>query len=165
MIVSTFSYLWTSTAVDAIAELVRNGYSAFEVPISSPHCWPDEMSAAMRSDAKKRLQDFGATVPSLNAGGYDLNLASPAANMRRKSTDHIKDVIGLAFDWGAADVVTGHKAPDDFSIASEDPRLAVRELGGSIAAGRAGRRPTSARKHAVLLQAYIRRTSRRRKRS
>jgi hypothetical protein len=63
------------------------------------------MTPAMRSDAKKRLQDCAACVRSLNAGGYDINLASPAANMRRKSTDHIKDVIGLAFDWGALDVV------------------------------------------------------------
>jgi len=44
-------------------------------------------------------------VRSLNAGGYDINLASPAANIRRKSIDHIKDVMDLAFEWGAAEVV------------------------------------------------------------
>ena len=105
MMITTFSYLWTLTAIDAIAELVRAGYNAFDVPISSPHCWLDEMSLAMRSDGKKRLQDSAAIVRSLNAGGYDLNLASPAANMRRKSIDHIKDVIGLAVEWGVGDVV------------------------------------------------------------
>jgi len=105
MIITTFPYLWASTAIDAIGELVRHGYSAFEVPISSPHCWPNEMSAAMRSDATNRLQDYGATVPSLNAGGYDLNLASPAANVRRKSIDHLRDVIDLAVEWGAGDIV------------------------------------------------------------
>jgi sugar phosphate isomerase/epimerase len=105
MIINTFSYLWTSTAIEAISGLVRSGYSVFEVPVSSPHCWPDEMTPTMRSDAKKRLQDYAASVRSLNAGGYDLNLASPGANMRRKSIDHIKDVIDLASDWGAVDVV------------------------------------------------------------
>jgi sugar phosphate isomerase/epimerase len=105
MIINTFSYLWTSTAVDAITELVRSGYSVFEVPVSSPHCWPDEMSSIIRSETKKRLQDHGARVRSLNAGGYDINLASPGANMRRKSTEHIKDVIDLAFYWGVVDVV------------------------------------------------------------
>jgi L-ribulose-5-phosphate 3-epimerase len=105
MIINTFSYLWTSTAMDAMSELIRSGYSVFEVPVSSPHCWPDEMSPIMRSDAKKRLQDHAAGVRSLNAGGYDINLASPGANMRRKSIDHIKDVIDLAFDWGVVDVV------------------------------------------------------------
>jgi len=105
MIITTFSYLWTSTAMDAMSELIRSGYSVFEVPVSSPHCWPDEMSPIMRSDAKKRLQDYAATVRSLNAGGYDLNLASPAANMRRKSIDHIKAVIDLAGEWGAGDIV------------------------------------------------------------
>jgi L-ribulose-5-phosphate 3-epimerase len=105
MIINTFSYLWASTAIDAISGLSRSGYRVFEVPVSSPHCWPDEMTPVMRSDAKKRLQDCAARVRSLNAGGYDINLASPGANMRRKSTDHIKDVIDLAFDWGVVDVV------------------------------------------------------------
>ncbi len=105
MIINTFSYLWKSTAVDAMTELVRSGYSVFEVPVSSPHCWPDEMSSTMRADAKRRLRDHGASVRSLNAGGYDINLASPAANMRRKSIEHIKDVMDLAFDWGVVDVV------------------------------------------------------------
>jgi L-ribulose-5-phosphate 3-epimerase len=105
MIINTFSYLWTSTAIEAMSELVRNGYSDFEVPVSSPHCWPDEMPQAERADVRKQLQDSGASVRSLNAGGYDINLASPAANMRRKSADHIKDVIDLAVDWGVTDVV------------------------------------------------------------
>jgi L-ribulose-5-phosphate 3-epimerase len=105
MIINTFSYLWSRSAVDAMCELARSGYSVFEVPVSSPHCWPDEMSSKVRSDAKKRLQDCGASVRSLNAGGYDINLASPGANMRRKSIDHIRDVMDLAVDWGVVDVV------------------------------------------------------------
>lgn len=105
MIINTFSYLWKSTAIQAMSELIRHGFTVFEVPVSSPHCWPDEMSTSSRLDARKQLQDHGASVRSLNAGGYDINLASPGANMRRKSTDHIKDVIQLAVDWGVADVV------------------------------------------------------------
>jgi len=105
MIINTFSYLWKSTAIEAMSELISHGFSVFEVPVSSPHCWPDEMSKSSRSDARKQLQDNGASVRSLNAGGYDINLASPGANMRRKSTDHIKDVIQLAVDWGVTDVV------------------------------------------------------------
>lgn len=105
MIINTFSYLWKSTAIQAMSELIRHGFTVFEVPVSSPHCWPDELSASSRLDAREQLQDHGASVRSLNAGGYDINLASPGANMRRKSTDHIKDVIQLAVDWGVADVV------------------------------------------------------------
>lgn len=105
MIINTFSYLWSATAVDAIVELVDNGYDTFEVPISSPHCWPDELSAAERSVMKARLDGCGARIRSLNAGGYDLNLASPAANVRRRSIEHIKTVIDLAVEWGATEVV------------------------------------------------------------
>jgi Sugar phosphate isomerases/epimerases len=105
MIINTFSYLWKLTAIDAITELAGSGYRIFEVPVSSPHCWPDEMSPTVRSDTKKQLQDHAASVRSLNAGGFDINLASPGANMRRKSIEHIKDVIDLAFEWGVVDVV------------------------------------------------------------
>jgi L-ribulose-5-phosphate 3-epimerase len=105
MIISTFSYLWTSRAIDAIAELVANGYETFEVPISSPHCWPDETSSTERSAMSARLDEHGATIRSLNAGGYDINLASPAANMRLKSIEHIKSVIDLAAAWDVTEVV------------------------------------------------------------
>lgn len=105
MIINTFSYLWSSTAIDAIAELVDSGYRTFEVPISSPHCWPDEITAPERSATRARLVEYGATIRSLNAGGYDINLASPGANMRRKSIEHIKSVIDLAAAWDVPEVV------------------------------------------------------------
>ncbi|MCQ9164009.1 sugar phosphate isomerase/epimerase [Arthrobacter sp. STN4] len=105
MIINTFSYLWSSTAIDAIEELANNGYQTFEVPISSPHCWPDEISPAERSAIYGRLKQHGATIRSLNAGGYDINLASPGASMRRKSIEHIKSVIDLAAAWRVPEVV------------------------------------------------------------
>jgi sugar phosphate isomerase/epimerase len=105
MIINTFSYLWSSTAIDAIEELVNNGYDTFEVPISSPHCWPDEISNLERSATLARLNQDGAKIRSLNAGGYDINLASPGANMRRKSIEHIKSVIDLAAAWDVPEIV------------------------------------------------------------
>ncbi len=105
MIINTFSYLWSATAAEAIAELCENGYDTFEVPISSPHCWPDEMSVSKRSESFEDLKQRGAKIRSLNAGGYDINLASPGANMRRKSIDHITSVIELAEVWEASEVV------------------------------------------------------------
>ena len=105
MIINTFSYLWKATAIDAIAELVDSGYTTFEIPISSPHCWPDEISAAERSATQARLVEYGAEIRSLNAGGFDLNLASPAASMRRRSIVHINSVIELAAAWGVPEIV------------------------------------------------------------
>jgi L-ribulose-5-phosphate 3-epimerase len=105
MIISTFSYLWSSTAIDAIAELADNGYKTFEVPISSPHCWPVEISMSERTALSARLNEYGAKVRSLNAGGYDINLASPGANMRLKSIEHIKSVIDLAAAWDVPEIV------------------------------------------------------------
>jgi L-ribulose-5-phosphate 3-epimerase len=105
VIISTFSYLWSSTAMDAITELVDNGYKTFEIPISSPHCWPVEISRSERAAVSARLSDYGAKIRSLNAGGYDINLASPGANMRLKSIEHIKSVIDLAAAWDVLEIV------------------------------------------------------------
>jgi L-ribulose-5-phosphate 3-epimerase len=105
MIINTFSYLWKATAIDAIAELVDSGYTTFEIPISSPHCWPDEISAAERSATRAKLSEYGADIRSLNAGGFDLNLASPAASMRRRSIEHINSVIELAAEWDVPEIV------------------------------------------------------------
>ena len=96
MIISTFSYLWSSTAIDAIAQLAEHGHRVFEVPVSSPHCWPVELSTAERSTVSRRLREYDTKIRSLNASGYDVNLASPAANMRQKSIEHIKSVIDLS---------------------------------------------------------------------
>lgn len=105
MIINTFSYLWSSTAIEAIAELVDNGYETFEVPVSSPHCWPDDIPGSERSAIRARLDGYGAKIRSLNAGGYDINLASPGANMRRKSIEHVKSVLDLAAAWDVPEVV------------------------------------------------------------
>lgn len=105
MIINTFSYLWSASAVDAIEQLTEHGYERFEIPISAPHCWPDDMSAQERSNGAARLRHSGASIRSLNAGGYDINLASPGASMRRKSIEHIGSVVDLAGEWGATDVV------------------------------------------------------------
>jgi sugar phosphate isomerase/epimerase len=98
-------YLWSSTAIDAIAELVDNGYKTFEVPISSPHCWPDEMSISERSAIGAELGEHGARIRSLNAGRYDIDLASPGAIMRLKSIEGIKSLIDLAVAWDVPEVV------------------------------------------------------------
>lgn len=90
---------------DAFLELTENGYREFEVPISSPHCWPDELGQAQRRDIAKLLRSRGATVRSLNAGGYDLSLASPGASVRRQSIGRIGEVIQLAQDWESSYVV------------------------------------------------------------
>lgn len=105
MIINTFSYLWSTTALEAMGELVENGYTTFEIPISSPHCWPDDISSSERSATLAKLNDYGAKIRSLNAGGYDLNLASPAASVRRKTIEHIKSVIELATAWNVPEIV------------------------------------------------------------
>lgn len=105
MIINTFSYLWKATAIDAIAELVDSGWRTFEIPISSPHCWPDEISSAERSATRARLTGYGAQLRSLNVGGFDLNLASPAASMRRRSIDHVTSAIELAEAWQVPEIV------------------------------------------------------------
>ncbi len=36
MIINTFSYLWKSTAIEAMSELAQHGFKVFEVPVRLP---------------------------------------------------------------------------------------------------------------------------------
>jgi L-ribulose-5-phosphate 3-epimerase len=72
-----------------------------DFPISVSHCWPDEMSSQSRVDGKQRLDGCGATVRSLNA--VAMTSTWPALlEMRRKSIEHVREVIDLAVVWGVA---------------------------------------------------------------
>lgn len=105
MIINTFSYLWSRSASEAIDELLRHGYRSFEVPISSPHCWPDELPQMERAALLRKLGEHGSRIRSLNAGGYDVNLASPGASVRKRSIEHIDSVIELATAFDVPEIV------------------------------------------------------------
>ncbi len=103
--VNTFSYIWTHDAESCLRHLATMGFSRFELLLTAPHLWPADADAAARARLSATARALGATIVSLNAGGFDNNLASPAADVRRFAIEYLRRVIDLASDLGGAGVV------------------------------------------------------------
>jgi len=104
-VVNTFSYIWTHPVGDCLAALADNGHLEFEVLLTAPHLWPSELDGAARRALRRWLLERGARIVSLNAGGFDNNLASPARNVRAFAQQYLRETVDLAADLGAGDVV------------------------------------------------------------
>ncbi len=104
-VVNTFSFIWTQSVTDCIARMADLGFDAFEVLLTAPHLWPADYDGAARRRLVQALDDRGARILSLNAGGFDNNLASPARNVREFAHEYLRDTIDLAADLGVRDVV------------------------------------------------------------
>lgn len=104
-ICNTFSYIWTHPFHDCIGQLTDLGFNKFEVLLTSPHLWPEDCDAAHRRRLVQTLEACDARIVSLNAGGFDNNLASPGRSVRAFAQQYLRDTIDLAADLGAHDVV------------------------------------------------------------
>jgi len=103
--INTFSYIWEKPVADCLRHLADQGHAAFEILLSSPHLWPAECGAADRRDLARLLEERGLSITSLNAGGFDNNLASPAAEVRAAAVVYLGAVVDLAGDLGAPAIV------------------------------------------------------------
>lgn len=104
-VINTFSYIWRHPVQQCIAHLADQGYREFEVLLTAPHLWPVDFDAQARRGLAQALQQRGARIVSLNAGGFDNNLASPAENVRAFARNYLTATIDLAADLGVGDIV------------------------------------------------------------
>lgn len=103
--INTYSYIWRYSARECLAHLADQGYTQFEIMVNPPHLWPATLEATEREAMSRLLAERKLRVLSLNPPSLDLNLVSPAEEMRRYTIQHYLDVIRLAGEWGAAWVV------------------------------------------------------------
>lgn len=103
--ISTFSFLWLQPVHACLERLSDVGYRSFEIPLSHPHCWPTGGDQALRRDVLRLIQSRDLNVVGLNRGGFDINLASPAPEVRAASVGMVEAAIALAEDWGGGYVV------------------------------------------------------------
>ena len=104
-VINTFSYIWQHTALECIDYLAGQGYSEFEILITAPHLWPLDVDANARRDLARMVTQKNVRILSLNAGGFDYNLASPAENVRAFAQRYLIDVMRLASDLGVQKIV------------------------------------------------------------
>lgn len=102
---STFPFLYSHSGLDALKHLASQGYTAFELMIFPPHCWPATMTPAERRALRDWLSDSGHRVTSFCYPLLDNNPNSVCPIMRRYTLDRYKEAIAFAAELGCPYVV------------------------------------------------------------
>jgi L-ribulose-5-phosphate 3-epimerase len=97
----TYSYIWAQTFEETLHHLAAMGHASAEAIVNPPHLWPSAFDAARRADIVDLMTRSGFHLVSLNCPSLDLNLTSPASEVREYSFQHYRQVIDLAADLGA----------------------------------------------------------------
>src|SRR5512137_1039517 len=103
--VNTMSFMWRSSAREALEMLAREGYRRFEVMAQRPHLDPMMERAEVTAFARF-LRDAGLTVETINLPSLDQNLASASPEMRDYTVRIFERLIDMAEAIGASGVVT-----------------------------------------------------------
>jgi sugar phosphate isomerase/epimerase len=106
------SFMWKTSAREALETLAREGYRRFEVMAQRPHFDPFMKRAEALAFARF-LRAGGLTVETINLPSLDQNLASASPEMREYSVRLFERLVAIAETVGAAAVVvvTGRVNP------------------------------------------------------
>ncbi len=109
---NTMSFMWRTSAREALETLAREGYRCFELMAQYPHFDPF-MERAEALAFARFLRDAGLTVETVNLPSLDQNLASAAREMRDYSVRLFERLVAIAETIGATGVivVTGRVNP------------------------------------------------------
>lgn len=129
---TTFSFMWGSTALEAMRRLSSIGLREFDVILAPGHLWADELDAGARRELRGAIERDGLAVESLNMPALDFNLGSCLAEVRRQGIGCYVDALRLSAELGGRGVVV---VPGRVSGLLA-PRLAdtIGWLGDSVAA-------------------------------
>lgn len=97
--VSTFPFLYSHSGLAALRHLRRQGYTAFEMMIFPPHCWPADMAPRDKKAIASFLDSEGAKITSFCYPLLDNNPNSVCRIMRRYTLDRYKEAIDLSAEW------------------------------------------------------------------
>jgi L-ribulose-5-phosphate 3-epimerase len=103
--VNTMSFMWCSSAREALQALAREGYQRFEIMAQPPHLDP-WMDRAQLTELAHFLRDNDLTVETINLPSLDQNLASASPQMREYSVRLYERLIGVAHALGAKAIIT-----------------------------------------------------------
>ncbi len=109
---NTMSFMWKTSAREALETLAREGYRCFELMAQRPHFDPF-MERAEALAFGRFLRDAGLTVETINMPSLDQNLASASPEMRDYTVRLFERLIAIAETIGATGiiVVTGRVNP------------------------------------------------------
>jgi sugar phosphate isomerase/epimerase len=121
--VNTYSFIRQGPvegAVDSLCDVFRS----FELVMYPGHLWPAESGPQERARLRRRMEDRGLSVTTLNMPNIDINVTAAAEEMRLHSRHLLRGFIELAGDLGAAAVVLG---PGKANPLFPEPRAILEE--------------------------------------
>ena len=109
---NTMSFMWKTSAREALETLAREGYRSFELMAQRPHFDPF-MDRSEALAFARFLREAGLTVETVNLPSLDQNLASASPEMRDYTVSLFERLVGIAETIGASAVivVTGRVNP------------------------------------------------------
>jgi len=102
---STFSWMWQSSALDAMRRLASLELNDFDVLVLPGHLWHLEMDQGARRKLATTLRGEGLRIESLNIPALDHNLASCVPEVRDYSIKLFSRIMELSSDLGGRGVV------------------------------------------------------------
>lgn len=141
---STFSFMWSETALSAMRQMRALGLNDFDALMVPGHLWHDELNTAARSALAHDLRAEDIRIESLNLPALDHNLASCVPEARAYAVALFTHALQLSAELGGRAVVavpgrvSGLFAPpqqqsEDWLAASLEALLKVAEpLGQKI---------------------------------
>lgn len=93
---------------EAIRRIARIGYDGIEIGCAAPHAWPAHLNAGRRKELRELIRSQGLQAVSLlpaPGGGPGNNPSSPLPEERAATVAHYKEVVDLAGDLGAGQVL------------------------------------------------------------
>lgn len=106
-VINTYAYTLTHTAEQCLTELSDAGFDTFEVMMYPGHVWPPALDQGGRKALKQFLRERSLTVRSLNQPNIDINLAAATDEMWAYSVSILRQIVELAADLEATDVIVG----------------------------------------------------------
>ena len=108
---NSYAYMLSLGAEACLAKMADLGFREFELMVHSGHLWPADLSAEMRRTIRRRLEQGGLQLTTVNLPNIDINIASTTPEMRAYSIDLLSETVRLAGDLGVRGVVMSPGKP------------------------------------------------------
>jgi L-ribulose-5-phosphate 3-epimerase len=103
--VNSYSYMFSHSAAATVDHLSGLGIRHFELMAHPGHLWPAELDTIARRQLRARFGSGGCRLMTLNMPSLDINFAAASLEMRTYTVNLLSDLVRLASDLGAENVL------------------------------------------------------------
>lgn len=101
---TTYPFLWALPLTGALEQIASAGFRSVEILVSPPHLSARAPQAEVER-LRRRIDELGLQVTSVNSPTLDVNVASVEPALRSASVDHYRSLTDIGVALGAKVVV------------------------------------------------------------